>query len=289
MEKVKPHEIRNIVEPRMEELFSGKGFKLNLREDGTTSRLQIVDPNTERIWVNYSLRDRSNDGPTWRASKLSSWPARGVHDVHPYGTAVEESKYWLDPRSPLSEVFSPEESVFIENPFELIPFDDPQPDKLMKWYTMWRELMNNPHTPYPGYYALSTIGGATRGIFEDTLILLGKKGYTHLTSVPTWFHVAQLNEHLGFDYTHEEDGSQMKAFTSAIEPAAATIDSPISDRRIVTSWNAVLHYWAEVAEKEGLDPESFVTPGSIARSVTGDVLTYPLRPEYNIWQNIEAA
>ncbi|GAB4218703.1 MAG: hypothetical protein Fur009_0940 [Candidatus Microgenomates bacterium] len=68
-------------------------------------------------WFSYKLRDRKNDGPTWKPQLLTSWPYNSEID-NPFGKLVERSRYQGNPNFPLSRSFSDEQSEFIVNPLK---------------------------------------------------------------------------------------------------------------------------------------------------------------------------
>jgi hypothetical protein len=263
------HVGRIVLGKRVEEVVRHTGDRVYFEQDDQAVQVKIGN------WFSYKLRDRSQDGPGWQAGRLTEWPYDKEVDkvVVP---SVEESTYWLDPRGCLSRKYSPEEQSFITNPFEALPDEQSSRSELINWNVQWERLIQDSEVPFPGYFSDRTIPGLRRQILERSIGVLGELGYAQLTAVPTWFHVAEMYKHLGFKYTFDEDEERVGQLRERL-PHRTIRD------RVVSSWTVMRQFWAEVAEKQGIEPEILIRSGKILRDQKGELLTYPLTPERNLW------
>lgn len=260
----------------IENFFPRGDFEYRLEEDITAVSLSIVDKDGQR-WFYYKLRDRSFDGPQWFPTPLTSWLYNNPSDQFNLGSAVERSRYWGDPNTPLSLCFSYNVATFIINPFEQLPFDNPSEDRLKDWIERWQYVFFHPDAPFPGQFSLNSLNGLSSKIFENTVSLLQANGYQYLTSVPTWLHVALSNLDQGFKFYNPDDERRINAILDQLPHQTL-------EERKKTSWITLLQFWAELAEKNGINPTDFIDSQFILRDKQGKILTYPLSPRYNLWQ-----
>jgi len=57
--------------------------------------------------------------------------------------------------------------------------------------------------------------------------------------------------------------------------------------RMKSSWLVMLQFWAQRVEELGEIPESLLKPNErnfVFRDKNGNIITYPLSPERNLWQ-----
>lgn len=263
------HVGRIVLGKRVEDVVIHTGDRVYFEQDDQAVQVKVGN------WFSYKLRDRSQDGPGWQSDRLTDWPYDKEVDKTDV-PSVEESTYWLDPRGCLSRKYSPEEQKFITNPFEALPDEQSARSELIDWNVRWERLIQDPEIPFPGYFSDRTIPGLRRQILERSLSVLDELGYAQLTAVPTWFHVAEMYKHLGFKYTHLDDEEKVGQLRDILPHRTAR-------DRIVSSWTVVRQFWAEIAEKRGIEPELLIRSGKILRDQKGDLLTYPLTPERNLW------
>lgn len=260
---------RIVLGKRVEDIVRHTRDRVYFEQDDSAVQVKVGN------WFSYKLRDRSHDGPGWQADRLTDWPYD--HEVDKTDvSSVEESTYWLDPRGCLSRRYTPDEQKFITNPFEVLPGDNASRSDLINWNTLWERLIQDPEIPFPGYFSDRTIPGLRRQILDRSLEVLDELGYAQLTAVPTWFHVAEMYKHLGFKYTHAQDEETVGQLRERL-PHRTVRD------RIVSSWTVMRQFWAEAVQKQGIEPEILIKSGQILRDQKGDLLTYPLSPERNLW------
>lgn len=85
------------------------------------------------------------------------------------------------------------------------------------------------------------------------------------------------NSERGFIYLDINDEKQIQKILSRLPQQTL-------HQRKIASWIVVLQFWAELAEKNGISPESLAEKELILRDDDGRILTYPLTPEKNLWQ-----
>ncbi len=267
---------RIVITPALTEVYAAAGSTAIYKADEISAQITIGD------WFKYKLRDRSSDGPGWKTSPLTDWHYDHPDDRFPLGSAVEESTYWLDPRYPITDVFADEAASFISNPFDALPYSDPTPEALQVWHGRWQEVVSHDQAVYPGFYSLKAIPELRRHILETSKDILKTKGYQYLTAIPTWFHTAKMYEHLGFSYIYESDAEAVAALSSRL---------PFTSRRerVESSWMVMRQFWAHLAETQGYVPEELAGDATILRDDTGNLLTYPLTMERNLWMYQEVA
>ncbi len=112
------------------------------------------------------------------------------------------------------------------------------------------------------------------------------KGYLYLTSIPTWFHVAQGNLEKGFQFLMNSDKEKINRLKNSLEQRFP--HQTIRDK-IKLSWIVVFQYWAELAQSSHYSPEKLLLEETgksdfVLRDENGKILTYPLTPTYNLWQ-----
>jgi hypothetical protein len=247
--------------------------------EGDESCVQIRLVCNGQTWFRYRLRDRRHDGPRWKKTPLIDWNYSGDRDKFPV-LAVEESVYCLDPRYPLTSVFTPAMADFVKNPFEEIPYDKPDLDSFHTWLYWWKNIFNSENIVYPGYFLAKNIPGIRTSLHKNVLPLVKASGYSYLTAVPTWWHTASICTHLGFKYLYAEDRLKIEEIGKLL--------SPLGDRsertRRQMSWVVMLQFWAELVVKSGYKLEEFSVPKEyILRDSEGNILTFPLNPNKNLW------
>jgi hypothetical protein len=270
--RVTQTEVAHIFEiPQLSELFPSKQHTISLLADTTAIVYKITD-RSGFPWLTYKLRDRRYDGPNWFPTPLTNQWGYHEDEDRMQLRAVETSKYWGDPRFPLTDYFPDYLASFIQNPFAALPIEKPNEKNLQNWLTNWKEVYTADHEIYPGQFSLYKISGLNRHVFESNCDLLPRYGYQQLTAVPTWYHVAKINEHFGFRYAQPDDASAM----SLLDTAVGTFGQR-------ASWVVMLQFWAELTESAGLLPETMIDSEFILRH-EGKIVTYPLRPDHNVWQ-----
>lgn len=259
-----------ISNPRVAEICRETGEQPLYESDQTAAQVTIGD------WFLYKLRDRRQDGPLSSQTLLTQWSYKHPDDTCFDGPAIEESTYWLDPRTKITEKFNTEDARFIINPFKELPINDPSSRNLEEWLETWEKLMENPYLVYPGQYAFENIPGLRRQILDRSKDVLQQEGYKYLDAIPTWIHNAGQYEHLGFSFLYDRDRESVGRLAKSL---------PVEDRdsRIIISWIVVRQFWAALAQQQGLKPEEFVADDYILRDEDGALLLYPLTPERNLW------
>lgn len=86
---------------------------------------------------------------------------------------------------------------FIDDPFAFIPFKNPTEENLSLWWKYWFQVVNRglrgKIIPYPGQTSQNSFNGFFNHILEQSRKLLKSLGFTHLSGVPTWYYVWQIN------------------------------------------------------------------------------------------------
>ena len=275
MERISEELFLDTYKPLVENTFPEDRFTYHLLSDDQAIQLTICDE--RRRWFEFKLRDRSHDGENWKPTPLCTWPNNHPDDAFSKVPAVEQSKYWQDPNYPLTLLYPEKTAKFIENPFDSLPFENPTLPILLEWQRTWDEVTQTTPCLYPGSFSLKKIPRFSNQIMENTLNLLQKTGYSYLTSVPTWFHVAQHNtSHFGFEYMYPDDQKK-------VEQIANLLPQNNSVERAQASWIVMLQFWNELMEQNNHQPEDYIDSRYILRDNDGQLITYPLRPERNLW------
>lgn len=264
----------------LDNFFPYSSFDWQFEEDDFACCLSIYDKNRYR-WFFYKLRDRKNDGPTWKPQPLTSWPYNSEIDCE-FGKSVERSRYQGNHNFPLSRNFNDEQSKFIVNPFENLPFQDPSKEKLRKWFTLWESVVNSNVIIFPGQFSTQPFPSEiSQKIFNNTVALLRKSGYEYLTSVPTYLHVALSNLRQNFRFQFKNDEEKINQILSLL---------PINsiENRKFASWLMVFQFWAELVINSNLKFSEFPNANKyILYDKNGNILTYPLRPNRNLWMTLK--
>lgn len=258
-----------VLDSVLEDVLAHTGSKIQFDRTSTAAQASIDH------WFYYKLRDRHADGPGWQTDRLTDWSYDKQVDVVEV-PAVEESTYWLDPRGCLSQRYETADRNFIVNPFEVLP-EGTNIQEYIEWNQRYERLIHDPLIPFPGYFSDMTIPGLRRLILDRSLRILGDLGYAQLTAVPTWFHIAKMYEHLGFQYSFEEDKNRIEIITEALAQSGVK-------NRVEMSWVVMRQFWAQGLEQQlGIEPEEVIKKGKVLRDNQGRLLTYPLTPERNLW------
>lgn len=277
--KLSPEQLKSAVWCKeLEDICAETKSEIILEEDDSSVQMKIAC--NGNIWFRYRLRDRSFDGPGWKATPLIDWDYDGKRDIFTLGPAIEESVYCLDPRFSVNDLFSDDISDFIKNPFEALPFGEPTREKLEGWLRKWKVVMDSENIIYPGYFFARNIPKTRKKILAGICKLLKASGYEYLTAVPTWWHVASMCEFLGFEYVFSDDKEKMEELGKML---SSFEDGSERGRRMV-AWIVMLQFFAELCEKSGYLPESFDLKSEyILRSSDGGIITFPLAPNKNLW------
>jgi len=271
--EITPEDVTSLIMvPRVEEMVRKEGHTVIEKSDRYTSLSQVCNGIP---YLTYKLRDRRDDGIEWRQTELVDWHYGGPEDLPPKGRTIEESIYMLDPNFPLSDIFTPQEAVFISNPFAALPYHCPTEENLIKYFQQWCNIVTHDEVVYPRYFTRKNIPGLYHEIHERSTKLLKERGFNYLSAVPTWFHIAKLYEQLGFEYFDDNDAGQIKLLTDKVSYKTG------HERRI-SSWIITLQYWAKLTESVGWDPEQ-IAGENVLRGKSGEILTFPLAPEHNLW------
>jgi hypothetical protein len=274
-----------IAQASVVDFFKSRGnFRICYQEDQICCVCEVRDCKGKR-WFLYRLRDRRNDGPSFTRSPLTDWNYSGEFDVPPSdGLAVERSRYQGDPSFPLTNRFSPEVAEFIENPFEALIETK---YGLNDWLNIWRLIFYGNDTVFPGQFSLVPFpSNISRKLFNLTVNLLRESGYNYLTSVPSWWHVALSNLRRGFTFYYEEDRKIFERLQENLRSLGLSNQEDLGIR-MKSSWLVMLQFWAQRVEELGEIPESLLRPNErnfVFRDKNGNIITYPLSPERNLWQ-----
>lgn len=206
-------------------------------------------------------------------------------------------KFWEDVRVPDSMSLT----NFTVNPFDELP-NQPDPEKIDQWLGNFRYILNGLieidyrngiHLPFPGQYATRSINGGVVKNFERSIEpLLKAAGFTHTSLVPTWPHI--WRQHLLESDFRPHNAADADA-VDALFQAIGEIDlqgvrvSSLPDRLKfkMESWVAQASVMARRLEEFGFIPEEhfdrFGLADLVLRNSDRSLVSWPLKPGYNIW------
>ena len=268
--------------PLIEEVLREVPSSIHLGDDNTAAALEIRTLETGRKWFQLKLRDHELDGPNWKATSLSTWQCKSPVDIWAK-KAVERSRYILDPRYPLeNDLIDPELVQYVKNPWEHIPYEDPTPEKINSWLDKWKTVVQRNQPIYPGSFYTKHINEYGNFVHQFSVDMLRNLGYEQLTSNPTWYHIAKLNEKRGYSYKERADSEAMAKMDLALS-GLSNLDMA---RR---SWVCTAQYMYQLIEENGQSPEHItqlhgIDQSTVLRDTSGRIITYPLFPNKNLWQ-----
>lgn len=196
---------------------------------------------------------------------------------------------------------------FIDNPFSYIPFDHPTPEAMNQWWTLWWHVvqrgLREKKIPYPGQTSQSGFEGFFTHVLETSKQLLKPLGYTHLSGVPTWYYVWNLNIKNGF----VPDDTNQHAEATAFFERLHRVKLPSGKRLDELDYKSGLYSWIAVAPfMMQLAPEYIPELHIDHKFVNGDFkdlyqgmmdqfydkdqrafYTYPLAPGRNLWHSLD--
>lgn len=265
------NDVIGMIDPKvLHELTVDCQCDIQISTDETAVQVDVVKD--DRIWSCLKVRDRSKDGKNWYPTRLTDWNFGKQEDEFTLlGRAFEVSSYWGHPMYDTRANMSDELSVFVKNPFSLIPFDNPTYREIEKWMNNWDKVQQILDYPHPGKISMQTLPGAVQYIKTIGNEILKKKGYDYSTSIPTWYHVSMLLDKYGYEYHNRSDKDCMDRLKSRL---------PGDLKK--ASWIMVLQYVNELAENNGISPEKL--SGYVLRDEQGAIMKYPLSPDYNYWR-----
>ncbi len=266
--------LRAVSSPEVERILSEGDHHSICLVDDTAIEIRLISQDN-KVWLRYKLRERVNDGTSdFSTSDLTDWDYGQAIDYISTkgGRIIEESTYWTDPRHPHEEELDSELAMFITNPFEML-FSEPYD----KWLHNFQRVIHQQEPPRPGSLGLSRIGGLRKYIDGASKQMLSKHGFSHISAVPTWHHVALLYEYLGFNYVCTSDRINMNMLNHFL----TTRGFDIRDSR--SSWLIMLQFWADKVIQEGLDPRSLCPEKFLFYTDKDQILKYNLKPGRNVW------
>ncbi len=262
-----------------------------------------------------------SDVPTRsRQVGATSWYYSSPEDVQIVGRkSIEFSITSSNPEQSIAHLLEQKQSKlsvdakqlasFIDDPFAYIPFDQPTPDNINKWWTLWWHVIQRgvrqKKIPFPGQTSQSGFKGFFDHVVTKSKELLKPLGYTHLSGVPTWYYVWNLNMKKGFQPDNPEQHEEALQFFSKLDGVVVPSHPPkkleeLEHKSALASWIAVAPFMMQ------LSPE-FVPELNIDHTfVNGDFkaiyasmmeqfynkeqrafYTYPLAPGRNLWHSLD--
>lgn len=247
----------------------------------------------------------------------TSWYYSGPTDVElPERKSVEFSIASSNPLLQIEDLLKHKEgklsvnpkmlASFIDNPFAYIPFDQPNKENIDKWWTLWWHVvqrgLREKKIPYPGQTSQSGFTGFFDHVLHESKALLEPLGYTHLSGVPTWGYVWNLNLKNGFQ--PDDVVQHQEALTFFDKVRAVTL--PDGRKLEELNYKSGLHSWLAVAPfimqlNPSYEPELHIDHkyvngdfkalfGSMKKQLVtenNEVWTYPLAPGRNLWHSLE--
>ena len=290
--------------------------KINYRDRRFDGSLEATPKKLLRSIGNYS----ENDIPD-RSNKIgaTAWYYSSDIDKQPPGRkSVEFSIVSSDPKKKISNLLLNKQASlpvnaehlasFIDDPFAYIPFDKPTQKNINKWWTLWWHIvqrgLRDKSIPYPGQVSQAGFSGFFKHVLQESKHLLSSLGYTHLSGVPTWYYVWNLNLKNGFmpenSAQHDEALDFFNKMYSLPLPDGRRLNSDEVDYKSgLYSWVAVAPFMLQLAPdiKPKLEIDDKYNNNnfdSLYNSMkekfidkNGKVHTYPLAPDRNLWHSIE--
>jgi len=266
--------IRAVSSQEVERILTEGNHRSICLVDDTAIEIRLISEE-DKVWLRYKLRERIHDGTEdFKTSDLTDWDyGQAIDRIHSSGgRIVEESTYWTDPRHPHEELLDHELAMFITNPFEML-----FADTYDKWFHNFQKVIHQHEPPRPGSLGLSRIGGLRKYIDGASKQMLSKHGFSHISAVPTWHHVALLYEYLGFNYVCTSDKMNMNILNHFL------IRRGFDIRDSKASWLIMLQFWADKVIQEGVDPRILCPERFLFFSEKNQILKYNLRPGRNVW------
>jgi len=205
---------------------------------------------------------------------------------------------------------------FIRDPFAQIPGPRAEGQDIDRWYRNWWQVANRglrgKFIPYPGQTATYGFKGYFSHVVEQSEALLKRLGYTHLSGVPSYHHVWNLNLEHGFEPENPEIHERALEFDRALKSvpipdlSGAKASRRLSDtlrgtdgglrtRGPLLSWYALLPFTLQahpnhhpvININHGVEEQFQEAFGRAAETFcTGSgIITYPLAPGENLWHS----
>ena len=318
---------------KQQEIFDkeGKPYNLILKRDISSISIEITD-NNAGIILGLKLRDRSHDGkpeasaPNFlRRNALTSdlppprsllngngtWFHSGPKDRPQNGVnSIEISIISSNPNQLLENFFLKKadrlnHSVtdlvnFIDDPFAQIPFDNPNPENLNHWYSMWWQVVNrglrDKTIPQPGQTARSGFHAYLDHVINSVKQLIKPLGFNEISAIPTWLYVMEMFKNRGFSM-NENDLNRLTEFLEKLNslelPHSTRREQKISlkdlsDKHPLKSWFAILPFIIklnlEFIPEIKDDLSIFTEIYKLAKNAFQDGnYYYPLTPDQNLW------
>lgn len=209
-------------------------------------------------------------------------------------------------------------AAFIEDPFAMIPPPGSKPEEINRWYRYWWQVTNRAlrgkSIPYPGQSSQHGFEGYFDHVVDQSVALLKELGYTHLSGVPSYHHVWDLNLRHGFEPENPVLHAQavefdqvlksvpLPQFSSEALHGAQTLGDtlrkegkPDRTRSPLLSWYALLPYMLMshpehqpfININHGVEDqfqEAFAKAASSFSTASG-IISYPLAPGQNLWHS----
>jgi len=228
--------------------INGNQYSVSLVRDLDNAGVSVTDLDGKEV-IKVSYRDRRFDGtpeatpPTLlqnighfrpeeipvrsRSIGATSWYYSGPTDVElPARKSVEFSIASSNPLLQMETLLRNKEAKlsvnpkmlasFIDDPFAYIPIDQPSKENIDKWWTLWWHVvqrgLRGKKIPYPGQTSQSGFTGFFSHVLNESRELLAPLGYTHLSGVPTWGYVWNLNLKNGFQPDNLEQHQEALSF-----------------------------------------------------------------------------
>ncbi|PIQ71570.1 hypothetical protein COZ40_02340 [Candidatus Roizmanbacteria bacterium CG_4_10_14_3_um_filter_39_13] len=317
----------------------GNDYSVSLIRDLDNAGVVITAPDNNQL-AKVMFRDRHNDGtlestPPKFLRSLGNYsgpiPGRSLGigstpwcytfkgDKQPSGRkSVEFSIVSSSPEAKLVDLLTKKQdrlsvdanelSIFIDDPFEYIPTaGNITPDNIDYWWTLWWHVVQRgirgKEIPYPGQLSKVGFKGFFRHVLSNAKELLQPQGFTHLSGIPTWKYVWDMNLSHGFLPDDPEQHQEAVDFFERMR----TIELPDGKKLSDIDPRSSLHSWIAVAPfAMQLDPQyqpklkidHKYTNGDFDKLfksmqetlVTEDkaeVHTYPFYPGRNLWHSLD--
>jgi len=311
---------------------TGSLLHVDFIDDLDNRGILITDPKTGIVMTKVVLRDRAHDGTPEATSPyylkyingmareqiprrarhlaFTNWSYSNPGDVQPPNThCAELSIVSSDPQILLLTRLQHKKSLFvdphhlaqfIDDPFSLIPFDNPTEHTITLWWKNWFQVvergLRGKEIPQPGQTCQRGFDGFFDTALHTSEELLKAKGFSHITAVPTWTYVLESFIKRGFDFVDKNHKSETLDFLRRIYSISLQGGGKLEDlkpQNPLISWLSVAPFVLQLNPDYlptlGIDTQRQYSFQEIfyklrdAVYVDGEIKTYPLSPGRNLW------
>jgi hypothetical protein len=291
-------------------------LKVNFRDRRKDGELGATPPKLLREIGGY---DKTQIPPRSKEIGATSWYYSSPGDKQiPGRKSVEFSIVSSNPTKSLAKALESKQAhlredakeltTFIDDPFAFIPFSKPTEEGVKHWWYLWKQVvqrgLRGKRIPYPGQTAQSGFTGFFDHVVDQSKKLLTPLGFTHLSRVPTWNYVWNLNMDRGFKPDDLEQHEEALAFFKKLTNVKLPEDKILGDlnyKNPLFSWIAITPFIMQLNPAytpvfnapvagfvEGNLQNLFESmKAQFVNPENNEVSTYPLAPGRNLWHSLD--